>query len=296
MVIPIRKSSELLAKNLFRLQYASDLHLESNRINDFSQLIKPIAPFLALVGDIGHITSPTYKPFFDYISNEFEQVYYVPGNHEYYNPTKKHKTDENVTMYQLNHQMKNFCDSYKNVHYLYRNSIKLNDFNVGIIGSPLWTPYFSSKKIFVSKDKTLDSDYANYLHQLDITYIDDRCRKLRNTNSKIIILTHFIPSFSLILNKYKNYPNKDNFASGSDFLFYRFPINCWIYGHTHHSSTQSINKTLCLTNPYGNKNQYETNGFCDQMFVEFKLSTNEEEDKPNYLSSIIEDYHLINLR
>ncbi len=291
MISPIRKSSELLAKNLFRLQYASDLHLEINPINDFSKLIKPIAPFLALVGDIGHISTPRYKPFFDYVSNEFEQVYYVPGNHEYYSPPKKEKTDQIQTLYQLNHQMKNLCDSYKNIQYLYRNSTKLDDFNVGIIGSPLWTPYFSSKQIFVGPDIHLHPEYANHLHQLDITYIDDRCRKFRNTNSKIIVLTHFLPSFTLISNKYKNYPNNQNFASNSDFLFHRFPINCWIYGHTHTSSTQTINKIPCLTNPYGYRQQFETNGYCNQMFVEFKLSSIEEEDRLDNLPSIIDDYH-----
>ena len=296
MVTPIRKSSELLAKNLFRLQYASDLHLEINLIKDFTKIVKPIAPFLALVGDIGHISTPSYKPFFDYVSNEFEQVYYVPGNHEYYSPPKNNKSDQFQTLYQLNHQMKNLCDSYKNIHYLYRNSVKLNEFNVGIIGSPLWTPYFSSKQIFVGPNIHLHPEYANHLHQLDITYIDDRCRKFKNTNTKTIILTHFLPSFSLISNKYKNYPNKKNFASDNDFLFFRFPINYWIYGHTHTSSTQTINKTLCVTNPYGYNQQSQTNGFCNQIFIELQLSTIEEEDKPDNIPFIIEDYHLYNLK
>lgn len=281
MVIPIRKSAELLAKNIFRLQYVSDLHLEINQILNYESLVRPIAPYLALVGDIGHIQTNNYKPFFDYVSNEFEKVFYVPGNHEYYSnpPTKITPVS---TLYQLNYQMKNLCDSYKNIHYLYRDTYKLDDFNVGIIGAPLWTPYFSSYNIYISNNMTITSDYANYLHQLDITHIDDKCRKFRNTNTKTIVLTHFLPSFSLISEKYKNYPNKQNFASNSDFLF-KYPINAWIYGHTHQASRQIINKILFATNPYGYKSQINKNGFNNQMLVEFNLTTMEEEDKRTIL-------------
>jgi predicted phosphodiesterase len=278
MINAIRKSSELISKNIFRIQYVSDIHLEINHITNYESIVKPIAPYLALVGDIGHIQTNTYKPFFDYVSNEFEKVFYIPGNHEYYSQPIT-KTNPVSTFYQLNHQMKLFCDTYKNIHYLYRDSYKFDDFNVGIIGTPLWTPYFSSKNIYVSINDSITPEYANYLHQLDITYIDDRCRKFKNTNSKIVVLTHFLPSFSLIPNKYKDYPNKQNFASNSDFLF-KFPINAWIYGHTHQASSQTINKTLTVTNPYGYKSQFQNNGFCNQMFVEFNLATNEEEDKP----------------
>lgn len=290
MVNPIRKSSELLSKNIFRLQYASDLHLELNKINDFSKIIKPIAPFLALVGDIGHISTPSYKPFFDYVSKEFEQVYYVPGNHEYKSFPKSNNSENYKTLYQLNYQMKKFCDSYNNIHYLYRNSIKLDNFNVGIIGSSLWTPYFSSKQIYVGIETNLCQQYSNHLHQLDLTYINEKCQMFKNTNTKLIVLTHFLPSFSLISNKYKNmYINK--IASDCDFLF-DFPIDYWIYGHSHQSAHTFINKTMCISNPYGYRYQYLINGFCNQMFIEFKLSTNEEEDRNTNLPFIIEDYHL----
>jgi hypothetical protein len=62
-----------------------------------------------------------------------------------------------------------------------------------------------------------------------------------------------IEKFSLIPEKYKNYPNKQNFASNSDFLF-KFPINVWIYGHTHQSLIQTINggfNTIDVTNNSG---------------------------------------------
>ena len=285
MITPIRKSAELLAKNLFRLQYVSDIHLEINQIINYESIVKPIAPYLALVGDIGHIKHSSYKPFFDYVSNEFEKVFYVPGNHEYYTdkPTKENiQSNKFQTMYQLNHQMKLLCDSYKNIHYMYRDSYKFDDYNVGIIGTPLWTPYFSSKNIHISQNDTMCQQFANYLHQLDITHIDDKCRKYKNTNTKTIVLTHFLPSFSLIPEKYKNYPNKQNFASNSDFLF-KYPINAWINGHSHQAGFQTINKTSCRINPYGYKSQIGNNGFSNQMFVEFKLATNEEEDKPLFL-------------
>lgn len=274
MVSIIRKSSELAIKNLFRIQYASDLHLEMNNIKDFSKVIKPVAPFLALVGDIGHIQKLSYRPFFDYVSSEFEKVFYVPGNHEYYS------VEPSDTFHKLDVEMKYFCDSYENIHYLVRNSYKFDHLNVGIIGSPFWTPHFSSTNIQISKNQSLFSEYSNVLHQVDYTYIDNICRKYKNTYTQTVVLTHFMPSFSLISNKYRNYPNNHNFASHSDHLF-NHNIQCWIYGHTHEASSKTIKNTFCTSNPYGHNNKFQTNGFCNQMFVEFKIPSNEDEDYSN---------------
>ena len=41
--------------NLFRIQYASDLHLELYvKPVSFESILKPVAPYLALAGDVGH--------------------------------------------------------------------------------------------------------------------------------------------------------------------------------------------------------------------------------------------------
>jgi predicted phosphodiesterase len=282
-MVPIRSSIQLAKKNLFRLQFISDLHLEINIIKDYNSIIKPIAPYLALVGDIGHYKHESYKPFFDYVSSNFEKVFYVPGNHEFY--SDPYNRNQIKTMEEIEYNMKLLTNLYKNVYYMNRTHHRIEELNVGIVGAPLWTPKFSSKNIFIAKDESLESHQSNHMHQLDYTYIDEYCRRFARTNTSTVILTHFMPSFSLIPTKYLNYPKKENFASNSDFLF-QHPIKCWIYGHTHQASTHIINKTLAITNPYGYKSQHNNNGFCNQMFVEFKLPTNEEEDENIFIKEL----------
>lgn len=75
-----------------KLQYVSDIHLETHNNNTstelFKTILKPSAPYLALCGDIGYPGAPLYESFLKYCSDNFEHVFYVAGNHEYYNDSK----------------------------------------------------------------------------------------------------------------------------------------------------------------------------------------------------------------
>ena len=66
----------------FTFQLFSDLHQEF--LTNFYK-IPPISDYLFLSGDIHNISKSNFKQFIDYISNNWKQVFYVPGNHEYYN-------------------------------------------------------------------------------------------------------------------------------------------------------------------------------------------------------------------
>ena len=71
-----------MAKQVFRLQYASGLHLEKyNRVH-FPSLVNPAAPYLALAGNIGNSNSAHMQRFFKYANTRWEKVFYVLGNKE----------------------------------------------------------------------------------------------------------------------------------------------------------------------------------------------------------------------
>ena len=76
-------------------QFISDAHLENCR--DYPRLT-PTARYLFLAGDIGHVSSPVWREFMEYLHGQtvdgssdgvgWHRIFYVLGNHEYYSNSK----------------------------------------------------------------------------------------------------------------------------------------------------------------------------------------------------------------
>ena len=74
------------------IQFFSDLHLEF--LNEYkffgvTKALKVNSDILFLGGDIGNIfANENLAKFLKYLSPKFNQIYYVCGNHEYYDVKK----------------------------------------------------------------------------------------------------------------------------------------------------------------------------------------------------------------
>ena len=79
-----------------RIQYISDLHLEHYHNlkipSIFRRIIESVGDILILAGDIGYPSEKHYTDFIQFISDKYEKIFLILGNHEYYkthlNPVK----------------------------------------------------------------------------------------------------------------------------------------------------------------------------------------------------------------
>lgn len=242
------------------LQYISDLHIDSHKN---TPKIRPISRYLAICGDIGQPYASNYKDFISEQANNFEKVFIVPGNHDFDLGPMYHK--ERVVKWEP--FVKNICHGLKNVYYLNCDTHNLTD-DILIAGSILW-----SKPI--PRNDTIYSDYdprvSRYLehiieHNKHINWIRNVVSS--NKNKKIIMLTHFVPSFKLIEDKYKAKGNYTTswFATDLEYLI-TSPIKAWICGHTHSVIECNINGVKCAINAYGYgvENRYIENKYIDKI-------------------------------
>jgi len=244
--------------NKVSLQYISDLHIDSQKV---TPTIKPKSKYLAICGDIGQPYATNYKNFLKEQSDKFEKVFFVPGNHDFdlgpmYHRNRVEKWEPFV---------KNICNSFKNVHYLNCNTYNLND-DVLIAGSILWSkPMPRTDSVYSDNDPRV-SRYLEHIieHNRHVDWISGVINQ--NPNKKVIMLTHFVPTFKLIEEKYmaRGQYATSWFATDLEHLI-RSPIRVWICGHTHSVITAKVNGVKCAINAYGYGDE---NGYKDKENID----------------------------
>lgn len=203
----------------FRLQYISDLHLEYRQK---MPLVQPKTNYLALLGDIGYPNQKNYQDFLKYCSAFWDQVLLISGNHEYF--PKKYSKQE------IDDIILNLASKYHNVHFLNNTGCLLENYLV--LGTTLWS-------------NNVDEPWIQKEHQKSVAWLETRLTSKRNT----IVLSHYLPSYRLIVPKYRQHPRPHRYASVLDHLF-RPPLIAWLCGHSHCQYETTINDIYCGINAY----------------------------------------------
>jgi hypothetical protein len=237
---------------MYRFQYISDLHLEMGS----PIKIPAVAPYLLLAGDIGYPETKEFSTFLQECSRQFETVFYTPGNHEYYQKFKKRSGAPPLSMDVLDTIMKKMCGEFHNVVYL-NNATYDIDASVRIIGSTLWSdidpraPIINDfDQIYATPDDVISLDDIKHVHTQSVEFLS---REIQASPLPTIVMTHHLPSYKMIIPRYKAMPYKAyncHFASHLDHLF-QPPVKAWVCGHSHCYQYQYINNIPCYLNACG---------------------------------------------
>ena len=243
-----------------KLQLISDIHLEhleedNKNIFDFSKILIPSAPILLMAGDISTYDCKLLSLFLLWISERFENVFWILGNHEFYNTEGLNMTDITIILRRL-------CP--KNILILDNEHIIIGD--VLFIGSTLWSEVpleymhkiqrkLNDYKYIYHNDKLINCKDTNDLYKKSVAYIRETLNK--NKNNKLVIITHHAPSiYDTIEPKYRG--DKLNYAFASNIILENSLDVIWCYGHTHYNVNMNKQKNgyKLISNQYGYEGEH----------------------------------------
>jgi len=207
----------------------SDLHLE------FGEPVPQVeGELLVLAGDIGLIKQPVMLyTFIERMSKNFDNVLYVPGNHEYYHD--RYSPDV----------LKNMFIPLTNVHVMNNDNITID--GIKFVGATLWTDETNPGILKQLNDfhiiKGLNVYNAPTFHRDSLNYI-------KESNADVVI-THHAPSFQSVAAIFRNSEINSCFASELD----TGNAKLWIHGHMHNHSDYIKGDTRIVCNPRGYPNE-----------------------------------------
>ena len=234
-----------------KIQYASDLHLEFAENASYLKHnpMDVVGYVLVLAGDIGYLGDQNYDrhPFWDWASENFEQVIVALGNHEFYKFFDI-STLENGYKYQIRH----------NVTAYYNEVVNIGD--ADIIVSTLWASIPLKEAAFTErvisdfrrimfKGELLTFADFNSEHRRCLDFIKSAVSKSKAVHK--IVVTHHVPSFRMLCPKFKDSRANGAFTVELEDYFRSSGIDYWIYGHSHYNVDVRIGNTLCISNQLG---------------------------------------------
>jgi hypothetical protein len=236
-----------------RIQLVSDLHIEMRR----PPKIPVNAPCIALLGDIGVAGTKMYAAFVRSLSEKFETVLILAGNHEFYGGEYEERK----------YDMRRLADSLPNVRFLDCESVNLG--GVKVLGCTLWshvppparevvrntlTDYRVIEVLDIGAEEPrplLVSD-TNAMHRREATFLWKEIAAAKEAGQTLLVLTHHS---SLIRGtshpEYEGLPTNHGFSADLSELM-GSPVAAWVYGHTHFNPSELVvNGTRVLANQKG---------------------------------------------
>jgi predicted phosphohydrolase len=233
-----------------KIQYCSDLHLEFTENKTFllSNPLEPVGDILILAGDIVPFAiMEKHSDFFDYLADNFEITYWIPGNHEYYYSDASERSNS------LNEKIRS------NVFLINNQSVKVN--NTKLIFSTLWSHISVVNEWKIQKNMSdfhtitfqgqrFTTENFNQLHRESKAFLVSALQDTEDCET--IVVTHHVPTLFNYPERYSGSLINEAFVVDLFDLIEDSGINYWIFGHTHVNTPEfKVGKTNLLTNQLG---------------------------------------------
>lgn len=231
----------------------SDLHLEFGGMKCGSGDVLILAGDVCLIEEMASETpqGKYYNKFFKDCAKNYNKVFYVLGNHEYYfgdyqDVLKKARKVLPASITLLNNE----TEFYEGVHF---------------IGTTLWTNFNNESETDMEYALLNMSDYqvinnGEYgklspvdlveAHEESVNYLTKTLPTL--TQGPVCVITHHAPSTKSLKGDYVDTDVKACYATDLEQLIKDHPhVELWCHGHIHASNDYTVEQCRIVSNPRG---------------------------------------------
>lgn len=199
-----------------RFQLISDIHHEFLKGKIYNKIV-PKCSTLVLAGDIGNPLQPSYGMFLRKMAGLFDHVVLIHGNHEYYCNTYSNAIQRTrdicaeINAFKPSERVESELKG--KIHFLNNSHVDIK--GTRFIGSTLWSKLDADVPLIGDRNiKGFSIDWYNRMHTESRQYLRTA---IAESPLPVVVITHHLPSFSLIAAKYKKYGMINQwFASDSD--------------------------------------------------------------------------------
>ncbi len=249
------------------LQYCSDLHLEfpENRYWLARNPLEPVGDLLVLAGDTYYFGQGFKQlPLWEKLSSQFDEVYVLPGNHEYYGGYNLANYEGTVKE-----------ELFPNVWLV--NNVVIEKPDSRLVFTTLWSKIerqiasillsMNDFKRIRYNGKVISIEQYNHLHHLSREFLTHALES--NNQKKQVVITHHLPSEHCNIEEFKGSSLNEAFCVDMTSFIETSGVDVWIYGHSHRNKPEfSIGKTRMLTNQlgyvqYGEHSSFEWNAWVE---------------------------------
>lgn len=196
--------------------------------------------YLVLAGDIAPISHRgAFAKLIKAVKDHYLSILYVLGNHEYYGDIA---AKDIVTAHRRVVQYVNLCCGREVLILLENEIVTLKD-GVRVFGATLWSEVSLTDSALMRDARFISRDEILQIHRATT-------KALREAGEVDVVITHHLPSFSLIDPKYRGSASTA-YASGLHDLIEMKKPKVWMYGHTHSKRMDEIRGTRTYCNPHG---------------------------------------------